>query len=216
MYKLALLFAAAYLLTTLVVAETLYYRYPGPGGTVVIDDKVPPEAIPRGYDVVRKDGSIVKTVPPQLTEAERKARAQELAIARLRAEAEAKMREWDESLLLRYSDVADIEVAKQRSLNDIKVRISILKSNMRVTREQILQNQKEAAELERLGVAVPESLAETQTLLRRELTVIEEQIGRRNEDLKTVAENYERDKARFSALQQRVEKRRDYSSQSAE
>jgi hypothetical protein len=189
-------------------AEKLYYRYPGVSGNVVIDDRIPPEAVPRGYDVIRKDGSIVKTVAPQLTEGQRKAQAQEAAIARARAEAAQKMREWDESLLLRYSDIADIEVAKQRALNDIKVRISILKSNMRVVKEQVLKNQKEAAELERGGVAVPSSMAETQMLLRRELAATEEQISVRAEQLDTVAEAYERDKARFSVLQEQVDKRR--------
>lgn len=194
------------------VAQNIYYRYPGPGGSVVIDDRIPPDAVPRGYDVIREDGSIVKTVPPQLTEAERKSHAQEMAIAKARAEAEQKMREWDESLLLRYSDVEDIEVAKQRALNDIKVRISILKSNLRVIKEQILTNQAEAAELERQGVAVSENMAKTQELLRRELAATEEQIITRTAQLDSVESEYERDKARFSILQERVEKRRSLAS----
>ena len=73
-------------------AETLYYRYPSTNGTVVIDSSVPPDAVPRGYDVIRIDGSVVKTVPPRLSEAELKARALELEVAAARAEADAKTR----------------------------------------------------------------------------------------------------------------------------
>lgn len=193
-------------------ADNVYYRYPGPDGTVVINDRIPPEAVPRGYDVIREDGRVVKTVPPQLTEEERKAHAQEMAIARARADAEQKMREWDESLLLRYSDVSDIDVAKQRALNDIKVRLSILKSNLRVIKEQILTNQAEAAELERQGLEVSDKLSETQELLRRELAATEEQIVARTGQLDSVATDYERDKARFSVLQERVDKRRSLAS----
>ncbi|WP_148042181.1 hypothetical protein [Zhongshania marina] len=191
-------------------AETLYYRYPSTNGTVVIDSSVPPDAVPRGYDVIRIDGSVVKTVPPRLSEAELKARALELEVAAARAEADAKTRKWDESLLLRYSSVQDIEVAKVRALNDIKVRISILKSNLSTIKQQILKNQSEAAELERRGQDVPEALMETLASLRREVTTTEQHINSRTLELDSVANNYERDKARFAHLQEQVEKRMQY------
>ena len=191
-------------------AETLYYRYPNTNGTVVIDSSVPPEAVPRGYDVIRVDGTVVKTVQPKLSEAENKARAQEQRIAEARAEADAKTRKWDQSLLLRYSSVQDIDVAKVRAINDIKVRISILKSNLSATKQQILKNQSEAAELERRGQEVPEALMDTLASLRREVTTTEQHINGRVLDLDAVASNYERDKARFAHLQTQAEKRLQY------
>ncbi|WP_269618804.1 hypothetical protein [Zhongshania sp. BJYM1] len=191
-------------------AETLYYRYPSTNGTVVIDSSVPPEAVPRGYDVIRVDGSVVKTVAPKLSDEERKARSLELEVAAARAEADAKTRKWDQSLLLRYSSVQDIEVAKVRAINDIKVRISILKSNLSVIKQQILSNQSEAAELERRGQKVPSALTETLASLRREVTTTEQHISSRKQDLTEIAENYERDKARFEHLQDQAEKRLQY------
>jgi chromosome segregation ATPase len=191
-------------------AETLYYRYPSTNGTVVIDSSVPPEAVPRGYDVIRVDGTVVKTVAPKLSDEERKARSLELEVAAARAEADAKTRKWDQSLLLRYSSVQDIEVAKVRAINDIKVRISILKSNLSVIKQQILSNQSEAAELERRGQEVPAALTETLASLRREVTTTEQHISSRKQDLTEIAENYERDKARFEHLQDQAEKRLQY------
>jgi predicted nucleic acid-binding Zn-ribbon protein len=134
----------------------------------------------------------------------------ELEVAAARAEADAKTRKWDESLLLRYSSVQDIEVAKVRALNDIKVRISILKSNLSTIKQQILKNQSEAAELERRGQDVPEALMETLASLRREVTTTEQHINSRTLELDSVANNYERDKARFAHLQEQVEKRMQY------
>lgn len=195
-------------------AETLYYRYPSTNGSVVIDSSVPPEAVPRGYDVIRVDGSVVKTVPPKLSDAERKARSLELEVAAARAEADAKTRKWDQSLLLRYSSVHDIEVAKVRAINDIKVRISILKSNLSVIKQQILKNQSEAAELERRGQEVPATLTETLASLRREVTTTEQHIIGRNQEKSNVAANYERDKERFAHLQEQAEKRLQYYSPS--
>ena len=195
-------------------AEQLFYRYAGSKGNVVIDDAIPPDAVPRGYDVIRADGSIVKTVPPQLTEDQKRARSQELAVAKARAEAEEKMREWDNSLFLRYSSVEDIDVAKQRALNDIKVRIAILESNLSVSRQQVTQSQSDAAEIERRGDKVPEALIDNMSLLRREISAIEEQIASRRQELLEVADNYDRDRARFSVLQKRINQRREFYHQS--
>ena len=191
-------------------AQNVYYRYLSPSGTVVIDDSVPPNAVPRGYDVIRLDGTIVKTIAPTLSAEERKARALEFDIEQARAAADDKARKWDESLLLRYSSVQDIDVAKTRAINDIKVRISILKSNLSVIKQQVYSNQAEAAELERRGLAVPNELSDTLVSLRREITTTEQHIAARQEDLEQVATNYERDRSRFSALQEQVERRRNY------
>jgi chromosome segregation ATPase len=193
-----------------VQAQSIYYRYPGPDGTVVIDTSVPPDAVPRGYDIIRLDGTVVKTIGPKLSDAERKARELKYGIEEAKAEEDAKKRKWDESLLLRYSNTHDIDVAKKRALNDIKVRISILKSNLSVIKQQIYSNQSEAAELERRGHAVPSELTDTLASLRRELTTTEQHITSRQEELGQVAASYERDKARFADLQEQVELRRNY------
>jgi hypothetical protein len=191
-------------------AGTLYYRYPSINGTIVIDSSVPPEAVQRGYDVIRVDGSVVRTVAPQLSDAERKTRTLEIDVAADRAEADAKNRQWDESLLLRYSSVLDINVAKERAINNIKVRISILNSNLSLIKQQVFSNQSEAAELERRGEDVPSALMNTLASLRREVTTTQQHISGRLQNLDEVARDYERDKDRFALLQSHAEKRLQY------
>ncbi len=191
-------------------ADKVFYRYVDSSNKVVILDRLPPEVVPRGYDVIRADGSVVKTVAARLSEEERQAWAREQAVARARAEAEEKLRNWDESLLLRYSDIDDIEHAKERALRDIRVRISILKSNLNALKQKVSSNQSEAAELERRAMEVPEALAQTLTDLRREVSGTEKDILRRQEELAEVAEAYERDKERFLQLQDNVRLRRSY------
>ncbi len=192
------------------VAEKVFYRYVDGEGKIAIVDRLTPEIVPRGYDIIRANGTVVDTIAPRLSDDERRVWRQEQAVAKARAEAEAKMRAWDESLLLRYSDVADIDVAKERALRDIQVRISILKSNLTAIKQQVLNNQAEAAELERRGQQVPESLVTILSDLRREVSGTEAQIVSRTQELDEVAEAYERDRARFSQLQESVLKRRNY------
>ncbi len=208
----SLCLAAALLGAAPAQAETLFYRYVDASDNIVILDRLPPEVVPLGYDVIRPDGSLVKSVAARLTEEERRAWTREQELAHARAEAEAKMRAWDESLLLRYSDTADIDHAQKRALNDIRVRISILKSNLGSLKQKIAKNQSEAAELERRGMAVPEALSETLDDLRREVSATEADIERRNVELNDVAEAYERDKERFGQLQENVRRRRAFHS----
>ena len=51
---------------------------------------------------------------------------------------------------------------------------------------------------------------ETLASLRREVTTTEQHINSRTLELDSVANNYERDKARFAHLQEQVEKRMQY------
>jgi len=54
-------------------------------------------------------------------------------------------------LLRRYSTVEDIEAARDRALRDLKIRVSILKSNRRSLRQKIENAQARVAEAERVG-----------------------------------------------------------------
>jgi hypothetical protein len=121
------------------------YRYTNSEGTTVVDYQVPAEYVANGYEVLDKKGTVIQVVPRELTEAEREVRdAQQLLEDQARAE-EQRLREWDESLLLRYSTVADIEAARERALRDLRIRVNILKSNKRSLRQQVENYQAQAA-----------------------------------------------------------------------
>ena len=78
---------------------------------------------------------------------------------------------------------------------------------------KVRKNQSEAAEQERRGRPVPEALAKTLNDLRREVSATESDLERRNAELFEVEEAYERDKARFSQLQENVKRRRAFHSE---
>lgn len=61
-------------------------------------------------------------------------------VERLRQDAEverARLAEWDKFLLLRYSSVEDIDAAQEHALHELKIRLSILASNQRVSRSRL-------------------------------------------------------------------------------
>ncbi|MDX9874999.1 MAG: DUF4124 domain-containing protein [Spongiibacteraceae bacterium] len=195
----ALLLAAAAGGNAIAAQQT--YRYIDDKGTVVLDDHVPPEYVKNGYTVLSPDGRVVREVPPVPTGEEGR-RQREAA-----AEAE-RLRAWDESLLRRYSSVADIEAARDRAVRDYNMRISILKSNLLSIKGQIERELARAADIERRGGQVPASLSDTIAALRQEVEETESTLRLREQEVAAVEARYQRDIDRFRELKDVVEWRR--------
>ncbi len=184
------------------------YRYTNNEGNIVVDYQVPPEFVKKGYEVLSAEGVVLKVVPRELTEEERKiADAQERLEAEARAE-EERLREWDETLLRRYSTIEDIEAARERALMDLRIRVSILKGNKRSLKQQVENYQAQAAELERMGKEVDVARLSAIDDLQSEIGATDRAIRDREQEIKDVSAAYDADIERFEALLELVEFRR--------
>lgn len=189
-------------------AIVTYYRYTNDEGSTVVDDHVPPEHVKKGYEVLNDKGVVIKVVPRELSPEE-----QQIADAQKKLEEQAKaeelrLREWDESLLLRYSTVEDIEAAQKRALMDLKIRVSILKGNKRSLKQQVENYQSQAAEMERLGREVDVDRLRAIEDLQREIASTDRAIADRELEIQKVNEAYTADIERFTMLLDMVEFRR--------
>ncbi|MEE4191047.1 MAG: hypothetical protein V2I66_05685 [Halieaceae bacterium] len=187
------------------------YRYVNDDGVTVINYSIPPEFVHKGYEILNSDGSVHKVVPRSLTDEELADQSGEAYQARVAAEEEERLRKWDESLLLRYSSIEDIEAARDRALGELKIRISILRSNVRSLKSQVESNQERAADVERRGEKVPVELVAVIDGLRSEITETERAIEDRTREMEVVREGFQRDIDRFALLLDIVEQRRQYS-----
>lgn len=178
------------------------YRYRNAEGNVVVDYQVPPEYVAGGYEVLNLRGVVLRTVPPTPS-------AEELADgSSMSPEQEQRVRKQDRALLLRYSAVEDIESARDRSLAELRVRVSILESNRKGYSQQIEKYQAQAAELERRGAEVNTELLQTIDELQKKVVSTERQIAERNSELEAAEENFAAEIERFQLLQEDVELRR--------
>ncbi len=177
------------------------YRYTNDQGNLVMDDHVPPEYVKDGYEVVNPDGVVIEVVPRQLTAEEQKS-------ADAAAAEEKRLREWDTTLLRRYSSVEDIEAARDRTLNDLNIRVSILKSNRRSLKHQVENYQSQAAELERRGQKVDKERLDAISSLQTEIANTEKAIADREQEIAGVTADYAADIERFEQIQDKVEFRR--------
>ena len=203
------LVAALLLQVTAPAAESAnLYRYTNDEGNVVVDYQVPTRYVAQGYEVLNMEGVVLEVVPRQLTEEEKKVlNAQQELEEAARAEQE-RLKEWDESLLLRYSTIADIEAAEERALRDLRIRMSILKGNKRSLKQQVENYQAQAADLERRGQEVDVARLVAIEDIQAEIETTDRSINERAREIEEVEQAYQRDKDRFRMLLEVVELRK--------
>jgi len=136
--------------------EVLLYRYVDSRGVTVLDRQgVPPEYAAKGYEILNSRGRVVQVVPPPPT-------ARELEQAQA-AKAQAAA---DVQLLRQYSSVADVDRAKARKLAELDALVDVAKGNILNLNAQQNSLQKQAADQERAGRAVPQTLIDQLADLR--------------------------------------------------
>ncbi|MDD1650837.1 MAG: hypothetical protein LUO80_10660 [Methylococcaceae bacterium] len=177
-----------------------FYRYYGDDGRVNISQALPSAYATRGYEVIDETGRVIRKVAAQKTpeqlarDAEVAARhAEELAAA-------AQRRDYDNLLLLRYSSVEDIEIARDRFLHESEARLTILETSLRDLKRQVEAQQEQAAEFERKNQQVPPKLEKVIADLLVEVAAVQDRIEATRQEKERAAESFRRDRARFEEL----------------
>lgn len=181
-------------------AQKVYYKYEDFDGVVVINDHVPPELVHKGYSVIDALGRVVEIVPRALSERERRDLNSQQVQERLAKEQAERQKQYDLALLRRYSTIEDIEAAKSRKINEVKVRINILEGNIAGMRGQLENHLSQAAELERSGRTVPDSLTDNMNALREEIAESERMIKVREQQMENLEARFQYDIERFKTI----------------
>jgi hypothetical protein len=176
------------------------YRYRNDKGVVVIDDAVPPQFAHNGYEILNTSGQVLEVVPRQLT-AEELANLSDEEKAKRDAKArEEKQQLYDESLLLRYSDIPDIEAARERGLKELQIRLSIVRGNMMQVKANLEREQQKAADIERSGRKVPDTMRANIDALRKQIELSESDIELRKKEVEDLKAHYQKEIDRFRYL----------------
>ncbi|MBU2985061.1 hypothetical protein KO528_06850 [Saccharophagus degradans] len=178
-----LAFASALLASTQsFAAQKLLYRYVNEQGVKVLNHIIPPKYAQNGYEVINESGQVVRVVPPAPTE-------DEIAAANARRA----LQEEYKVLRRRYSNIEEIEEAKQRQLESVETSIAILRGNVSNLTGQIENHMSKAAAAERAGREVPEHVLTDLANSRAELTITEELMTIRQEERDKIVQKYDAD-----------------------
>ena len=166
------------------------YRYINDKGVIVLDRQgVPPEYIGKGYDVLSDQGRVVRVVPPAPTAEERQ-----------RLQAQQAQATSDAQLLRLYSSLDDVDRARERKLTELDGAVGAARGNLQSLRTQQANLQGQAAEQERAGRVVPESLLVQISNIKGEQESLLKDIERFEETRKQASAGFVADRARLAQL----------------
>ncbi|RRW32777.1 DUF4124 domain-containing protein [Ectopseudomonas oleovorans] len=171
------------------VAAELYRYVDDKGVTVLSRQGVPPEFIGKGYEVLNDQGRVLRVIPPAPTPEE---------FARMQAD---KARASSDAQLLRlYTNLDDVDRARERKLAELDSVTSVARGNLQSVRTQQANLQSQAADHERAGRQVPEHLLAQINNLKEEQQRLQRDIARYKE-IRTQAEaGFAADRARLAEL----------------
>jgi len=171
-------------------AQMLLYRYVDNRGVTVLDRQgVPPEYAGKGYDILNERGRVVKTVPPAPTAEE----IQQAQAAKVQAAADAQ-------LLHLYSSVDDVDRAKARKLAELDALIAVANGNIQGLGAQQASLQGQAADQERAGRVVPQTLIDQMNDIREQQQSLKEDISRYQDARVQAGSGFAADRARVQKL----------------
>lgn len=176
------------------VAESgVLYRYTNDQGVTVLDRRVPPEAVARGYEVLDRQGRVRRTVPAALTPEERQAKRQ--------AEAEQAERHASDANLLRlYSSVKDLDRAHARQIEQIDSLIVSSETNILDLQSEREALERRAATAERAGREVDSRILNELVEVDNESLRLQRLILNKEEEKLQVDADYARQRERLEQL----------------
>jgi hypothetical protein len=190
--------AAVALLVAAGAARAATYKWVDEKGVVHYTDKMPPEAVDKSSVELNKQGVPIKRTEKALTPEQRRANEQAAERAREAARAQEEVARRDRALVASYTSEAEIDLARNRSLQTIN--------------NVILSSQAFSDQLSKRKVDVEAKKAESQgkpmvAVLDRELESIEGELVRQSEliaqkqrESAAITAKYDADKRRWREL----------------
>lgn len=193
-----LLFAG--LLTGLVDGSAETYRWVGSDGIVHYSDQVPPEEAKHQRAKLNEQGRETAVIEGAKS-VEQIRKEQQLRM--LRADQERVLREQrdrDMSLLRTYNTEEEMLMALKGKLSTLDTAAKVTNGNKEHQQENLAIQEKRAAEYERKGQAVPQSVVDLIEAGKRQIANYDEKLRNLADERAAIAERFQKDLARFRAI----------------
>lgn len=174
------------------------YKWVDENGVTHYGDSIPPEYRDRASTEMRKDGVIIRRNSPTLTPEQRK--AQEAELVKRKEEMEEQRR--DSILLKTYTSVDEIDLARDRNLQQIELSIENAKAQLKTLHGDLDASRKQAKAYTLNEQSVPEQLQADIEYLERNTQNMEVDILQKRTEAKQIRARFEEDKKRYIELTQ--------------
>lgn len=168
-------------------------------GVTHYGDTVPPEYANKDRAVLSKEGRVVKTNEVLTPE---EIRAKEEADAKKRSDDESalELKRRDKALTDTYSNVKEIDLARDRNLQQVEARINSISSQVKVANDNLLALQKESDGFNKANKKLPVSLREDLQESQKRLDLLQQGLDKARAEKSALEERYKADKARYKEL----------------
>jgi hypothetical protein len=180
------------------------YKWVDEKGVVHYTDKLPPDAVDKATTELSKQGVPVNKTDKALTPEQRKAKEQEAEKAKEAARVQEEVARRDRALVASYTSEAEIDLARNRSLQTIN---NIILSSQAFSEQ--LNKRKADVETKRAesqGKAVVAVLDRELESIDAELQRQTELVAQKNKEAAVITAKYDADKQRWRELSARKDK----------
>lgn len=180
-------------------AAAKMYKWVDDKGVTHYGETVPPEYANKDRTEFNKAGRVVKQQEVLTTE---ERRAKEQADAKKSAEDEEVLerRRRDKALLNTYSSVKEIDLARNRNLQQVEARFNSATSQFKMANDKLIGLQKEADDYTKANKKIPASLQEDLEESQARLTKLQQDMEKSRAEKAAVEARYDADKARYKEL----------------
>lgn len=169
------------------------YRYVDDKGVTVLGNRVPPEFVSRGYEVLDSNGRVREVIPAAPT-------PEELQANREARESQARQRQSDTTLLRLYSSQADLDRAHARQLAQIESLIQSARGEIDGVQDRREELQQRAAVQERAGREIDAQILQELAHADDETERLERLIEAKQLEIKEVRASFVHQRARLGYL----------------
>jgi hypothetical protein len=175
------------------------YKWVDEKGVTHYGETIPPEYADRDRAELNQSGRTVKMIEIP-TAAERK--AQEEADKKKRAEEKAaiEQKRRDQTLVRTYSNSGEIELARNRNLQQVNARIKNNSSQLKMANDNLLSLQKESENYTKENKEIPSALQDDLTDAQDRVVRMQKNLDKSQAEKAAVEARYDADKARYQEL----------------
>ena len=193
-YKLIL--GTTLMLSTATVAHAEIYKWKDAQGVTHYGDTMPPQAAGRATTEMSKHGIVIKQTPAAMTPEQRLDNAAEAAKEVKEQQTQTELKRRDTALLNTYTSPAEVDLARDRNLEQSKLVIN--GTNLRLAPLQ----EKQAKLVQQAGGKIPHSgpQAAEYAANQKHITELEAILAQKNQEMNDIRNKFNADKARYIEL----------------
>lgn len=163
-------------------------------------DTIPPECADKAVTEIDDKGLPLKENPANMTPEERRAMEAEVQKQAEVAQKEKDQRRHDSALLSTYASVAEIDMARDRNVQQISLSLTNIETRLKSAQDKLAQLNAQADGFTRTSKPLPPDLDQNIKSSKNEISDLEVERVQKQQDLSTMKAKYDADRKRYMEL----------------